>query len=127
LNLGVVGLGSRGGTLLGWVQRLAKDQNLAVTAVADLWERRRSAAAARVAGWQGRAPAECRTAGELFDRRDVDAVLIATADFQHCWHAAQAALAGKDVYVEKPFGCDFTQVARARELIRGTGRVVQFG
>src|SRR5690606_8077123 len=64
---------------------------------------------------------------ELCDRSDVDAVLIATADFQHCCHAALAVQAGKDVYVEKPFGCDFEQVKRARDVVRNSDRIFQIG
>src|SRR4029078_919256 len=105
INVGVLGLGSRGGTLIGWIHNVAASSNVRVTAVADLWERRRIAASQRIAGETGRAPAKSRTAAELFDRKDVDVVFIATPDFQHASQAAQAVLAGKDVYCEKPFGC----------------------
>src|SRR6478735_5503198 len=67
LNVGVLGLGSRGGTLIGWIHKLAASSNVRVTAVADLWERRRIAASQRIAGETGRAPTQCRTAAELFD------------------------------------------------------------
>src|SRR5690606_36162279 len=121
------GTGSRGGSLMGWTHKLSQSHNLQITAVCDLWEKRRHQAAVRVAEWNGKPPAVCRTISELCDRSDVDVVLIATADFQHCYHAALAVQAGKDVYVEKPFGCDFEQVKRARDLIRGSDRIVQIG
>lgn len=127
INVGIIGTGSRGGTLLNWIQRLASTHNLRVTAVCDLWPKRREQAAKRVETWSSRAPAVCRNLAELCGRSDVDAVLIATADFQHCSHAASAVAAGKDVYVEKPFGCDFGQVHRAYESIRAADRIVQFG
>ena len=44
----------------------------------------------------------CQDHHKLLDRRDIDAVIIATADFQRvlpCIHACQA---GKDIYAEKP-------------------------
>ena len=127
LRIGIVGVGSRGGWLMNWVNKLASTHNVAITAVGDLLERRRNQAADRVHEWCGKKPALCRTPNELFDRKDVDAVIIATADFQHCYHAAQAVLAGKDVYVEKPFGCDFDQVSRAHAVISKSDRVFQVG
>lgn len=127
LRLGLIGCGSRGGSLLAWALRLAPTQHVTVTAVCDLWEKRRHAAASRVSAAGMPTPAECRTPSELCDRTDVDAVLIATPDFQHPYLASMAALSGKDVYVEKPFGCDFVQVQRAKLLIAGTDRIVQMG
>ena len=43
-----------------------------------------------------------RNNDELYARKDVDAVLIATADFQHALHGVEAVKAGRDAYVEKP-------------------------
>ena len=127
LRLGIVGAGSRGGALMSWAHKLRDTHNVALVAVCDIWERRREQAAARLEQWNGRRPVVCRTIAELCDRADVDAVLIATADFQHCYHAALAVQAGKDVYVEKPFGCDFAQIRRAAEIIRQSDRIVQVG
>ena len=39
---------------------------------------------------------------ELLDRKDIDAVLIATGPNWHCTMASYAARAGKDMYCEKP-------------------------
>jgi predicted dehydrogenase len=127
INVGVLGLGSRGGTLIGWIHKLAASSNLRITAVADLWERRRVAASQRIAGETGKAPTQCRTAAELFDRKDVDVVLIATPDFQHAAQSAQAVMAGKDVYCEKPFGCHHDEVRQAFEIIRASDRVFCLG
>ncbi|MFO0944845.1 MAG: Gfo/Idh/MocA family oxidoreductase [Planctomycetota bacterium] len=127
VRLGVVGVGSRGGTLVQWLLRLQETHRVQIAAVCDLWERRREQAAEKIERSTGMRPAVCRTPAELFARNDVDGVLIATPDFQHCYLAAQAALAGKDVYVEKPFGCDFDQVRAAREILAKSDRIVQLG
>lgn len=127
IGVGVIGVGNRGGALLQWVDRLSGTHHVRVTAVCDLWERRREAAASKVLARSGRRPASCRVPAELLERPDVDAVIIATADFQHCYLAAEAVRAGKDVYVETPFGSDFAQVRRAYEEIAASGRVFQIG
>jgi myo-inositol 2-dehydrogenase / D-chiro-inositol 1-dehydrogenase len=40
---------------------------------------------------------------ELLARKDIDAVVISTPDHQHAEVALRAVLAGKDVYLQKPF------------------------
>jgi len=47
--------------------------------------------------------------------KNVDAVIIATADFQHAYHCMEAVRAGKDVYVEKPFANIYERCARGAE------------
>jgi len=37
----------------------------------------------------------------LLERKDIDAVVIASPDHWHALHAIDSAVAGKDVYVEK--------------------------
>ena len=127
LAVGIVGPGERGIRLMEWVQRLSQSQNVELTAVCDIWNRQRERAAARVHEWTGRKPLECRTLSEICDRSDVDVLVIATPDFQHAPQTRQAVEAGKDVYVEKPFGCDFEQIKQARDAVKKTERIVQQG
>ncbi len=63
----------------------------------------------------------------ILDRKDVDAVVIATPDHWHCLMMTDACSAGKDVYVEGPAAhslaeCDAMVAAQQRY-----GRVVQVG
>ena len=127
LSVGIVGPGGRGTTLMEWVHRLSKPEKVEMTAVCDIWNRRREAASARVREWGGRAPRACRTMAEICDLQDVDALIVATADFQHAPLTRQAVKAGKDVYVEKPFGCDFEQIELARDAVKESGQIVQMG
>ncbi len=63
----------------------------------------------------------------LLDRKDIDAVIVATPDH---WHAIQAIMAcesGKDVYVEKPLAIAVREGRRIVDAARRTNRVVQVG
>jgi predicted dehydrogenase len=110
-----------------WVSQLANTHNVEITAVCDIWNQARDAGAAQIEKLSGRSPRKCRTLTEICDLKDIDVLVIATADFQHPPHTRQAVEAGKDVYVEKPFGCDFQQIRLAREAVKATKRIVQVG
>ena len=45
---------------------------------------------------------QCAQQRQLYARKDIDAVIVATADFQHALHGVEAVQAGRDAYVEKP-------------------------
>jgi predicted dehydrogenase len=127
LSLGMVGPGGRGGALMAEAHKLEQSHNVQFTAVCDIWNQRREAAAKKVGDWNGQAPRQCRTLEEICNLPDVDVLLIATPDFAHAYHLAYAVRAGKDVYVEKPLGCDFAQLKNAYKAVKETGRVVQMG
>lgn len=127
IRLGMVGPGSRGRHLMNWAHGFEESENAKFVAVCDIWNQRRERAAATVKEWTGKEPWVCRTLADICALEDVDALIIATADFQHAPHLAFAVQAGKDVYVEKPLGCDFDQIKKARDAVRATGRVVQLG
>jgi len=64
---------------------------------------------------------------ELLDRKDIDAVVIATPDHWHAQVAVDAAKAGKDIYCEKPMALT---VAEGRAMVNATRkykRVFQTG
>jgi predicted dehydrogenase len=64
---------------------------------------------------------------ELLDRKDIDAVLIATGDRWHAPAAILAAEAGKDIYCEKPCGLTIRLCQQLANTIKRTGRVFQAG
>jgi predicted dehydrogenase len=126
ISLGHIGVGRRGTELAGIVARL-KAHNVEMTAVCDLWKVNREAAAARAAAAYGRAPRAFQYMEDLLALKDVDAVLVSTADFQHATHLKQVAEAGKDCYCEKPMANDLSEAKAAREAVQGRNLIVQVG
>jgi len=64
---------------------------------------------------------------EVFSRKDVDAVLIATPDHWHKQAAVDAMRAGKDVYLEKPMIHLYADGPEIIDTARSTNRVLQVG
>ena len=103
VRVGVVGCGDRmKGALLPAFLQHSKELNFEFVAVSDIWNRRRDEGSALLQKLTGNPIASVRNNDELYARKDVDAVLIATADFQHAQHGIEAVNAGRDAYVEKP-------------------------
>lgn len=63
----------------------------------------------------------------LLDRKDVDAVIVATPDHWHAIQTIMACDAGKDVYVEKPLSIVIREGRRMVEAARRNKCVVQVG
>ena len=64
---------------------------------------------------------------EILDRKDVDAVVIATPDHWHAIQAISACKAGKDVYIEKPLSMTIVEGRAMVDSARRNDRVVQVG
>jgi predicted dehydrogenase len=64
---------------------------------------------------------------QILDRKDIDAVTIATPDHWHALITLLACQAGKDVYCEKPLSRSVVEGRRMVEAARRFGRVVQMG
>ncbi len=63
----------------------------------------------------------------LLERKDIDAVSIATPDYWHALMTIWACQAGKDVYVEKPVSFTVVEGRRMVEAARKYKRIVQAG
>ncbi|HEX8983988.1 MAG TPA: Gfo/Idh/MocA family oxidoreductase [Bryobacteraceae bacterium] len=95
LTLGVIGYGNRGSYVSGL---FAKNENVKVAAICDIYPDKLEAAAAKYAG-----VAQYRDHKELL-ASGVDAVLIATPAFLHPEHFEAAVAARKHIFMEKPAG-----------------------
>ena len=64
---------------------------------------------------------------ELLERKDIDAVVIATPDHWHAMIAIDAAKAGKDIYCEKPMALTVAEGRAMVDATRKYDRVFQTG
>jgi len=136
VRVAFVGPGDRArDALIPAFMKLANEMNFEPVAVCDIWNRRRDEGADFVAkkaadknvALGGEQLAKARNTDELYGMKDIDAVIIATADFQHAQHCIQAVRAGKDVYVEKPFANIMSDAREALKTVSGSKQIVQVG
>jgi predicted dehydrogenase len=76
---------------------------------------------------QGKKPDAYSDYRQILDRKDIDAVMIATPDHWHTKIAVEAMLAGKDVYCEKPLTLTIDEGKLIEKMVKQTGRVFQVG
>ena len=128
VRVGIVGYSDRTrSSLIPAFLKHAGGMNMEIVAVSDIWSLRREEAEAQLESKIGRKPALARNNDELYERKDVDAVIVATADFQHALHAVEAVRAGRDAYVEKPLANTMEDARAVRAAVKETGKVVQIG
>ncbi len=120
IGIGLIGSGGRGRTLLG---HFGKVPGIEFRAVCDVYEPNLKAGVAAASP----TAAPYLDYRELLDRKEVDAVIIATPDHWHARMAIDAVEAGKDVYVEKPLCHKAEEGFLVVEAVRRTGRVLQVG
>jgi len=139
--MGFIGVGGQGGGhLLGgaWTYvagGYAGRKEVQVLAVCDVWRDRRENATRKVNAHyeetrgQGNFPL-CEAVTDfrrVLDRKDIDAVLIATPAHWHATMAALAAEAGKDIYCEKPTAVTIAESQAVHAAVRRHGRIFQAG
>jgi predicted dehydrogenase len=64
---------------------------------------------------------------EILQDRDIDAVIISTPDHWHARNAIDAALAGKDIYLQKPASLTIKEGRQMSDILKRTGRILQMG
>ena len=105
----------------------SKELNFDLVAVSDIWNRRRDEGVESVSKLVGHEVAKARNNEELYERKDVDAVMIATADFQHALHGVEAVRAGRDAYIEKPLANTMDDAQAILKAVEETKKIVQIG
>ncbi|GAA3572156.1 Gfo/Idh/MocA family oxidoreductase [Snuella lapsa] len=64
---------------------------------------------------------------EMLLNKDIDAVVISTPDHWHSQPAMEAALAGKDIYLQKPTSLTVREGQQLREAVKKSGAILQVG
>lgn len=124
INIGIIGIGGRGSSLLRWVRG---KEEAKIVAVCDVYVKRRKAAAVQ-AGLDPENEKDCvADYKDVINREDIDAVIIATPDHWHARISMDAMKAGKDVYCEKPMTKTVEEANQVWETMEETKRVMQIG
>jgi predicted dehydrogenase len=128
VRVGIVGFSDRfKATLLPSFYTHHKELNFDIVALSDLWSYRRDLGTAQLKQQMGHDIKACRNNDELYATKDLDAVIISTADFQHALHTIEAVKAGCDAYVEKPFAETMADAKAAFKAVKETNKIVQIG
>jgi predicted dehydrogenase len=120
IRLGFIGVANRGGQLL---TAFLEHADAEVVALCDVHRPTLEKARQRLEG----KPDTYEDFRKLIERKDLDAVVIATPDHWHAIQTVNACDAGKDVYVEKPLSITVYEGRRMVEAARRNRRVVQVG
>jgi predicted dehydrogenase len=128
VRVGVVGFSDRfRSSLLPAFLPASKELNFEIVAVSDIWDTRREAGKSHIEKLTGKPVDAVHNNDELYERKDIDAVIIATADFQHAQHGVEAVKSGRDAYVEKPLAHNMQDAREIRQAVHDSGRIVQIG
>ena len=95
-----------------------------IVAVSDVYGPHCDAVKARPNGLAATTHVDYR---EILDKKDIDAVIIATPDHWHVRVATDAIAAGKDVYLEKPVTHTIEEGAPLIRTVRSSKQILQCG
>jgi hypothetical protein len=125
ITLGGLGIGNRGTTDL---RAFLEQSDVRFLAICDVRNDRREIVKSMADTRYGNS--DCKMYSEqdeLFARKDIDALLIATGDRWHTPLSILAAKAGKDVYCEKPCSMTIAESRALADTYQRLGRIYQAG
>lgn len=126
--IGHIGVGGQGMAHVRQIKTHSGENNIAQVAVCDVWKKRiegskafieKDNAGAKVEGYD-----DYR---KVLDRKDIDAVVVATVDHWHTKISVDALNSGKHVYVEKPMTRYLEEAFEIYDTVKKTGRKLQVG
>lgn len=129
INLGYIGVGKQSH---GLVRSIGKCKGTVVVAASDVYGAKLDLfveAARQVNEQAGLTPKidKYKYYRELLERKDIDAVVIASPDHWHAQMAVDSAKAGKDIYCEKPLALTVAEGRAMVKAARKYDRVFQTG
>ncbi len=121
LHVGVIGAGGNANGHMRALKRLAGPDNVEITAVCDIYDPRREAAAEFTGG------EPYRDYRQLLERPELDYVTISVPEHWHAPITLDAADQGLHVYVEKPLTYSIAEGLEVVRKVRRTGITLQCG
>ena len=119
VRVGMIGVGNRGQDLL---QEVVAVRGVQLVAIADIYSRRRDEARKLAPGIE-----TFDDHRRLLDRKDIEAVIVASPLHSHARHFLDALSAGKDLYAEKTMTWSIPEAEQCLAAATDSGRVVQIG
>jgi predicted dehydrogenase len=127
IQLAQLGCGGRSSGHVHMVELASKQTPVETIACCDIWSLAAQARAAQAKAAFNLEPKVYKYSEEMLANKDIDAVMIATGDFQHAKLCAEVVKAGKDCYVEKPFANVLSEAIETRNIVKASKQMVQVG
>ncbi|GAB3260513.1 Gfo/Idh/MocA family oxidoreductase [Larkinella harenae] len=125
LRIAHIGLGGMGNNHMGWFAKLPEVE---IAALCDLDQNHLNSSLKRLSELNPNAKAQgYDDFRRVLDRKDIDAITVATPDHWHAQIAMLAFQAGKDVYGEKPLSFDVREGQKMLKSLNRHKRVFQLG
>ena len=115
------------------IQEKGKDNNTVVAAGCDVYSQRRLWMQGKAEQYSRKMPEPLKEADvytdyrKIMERKDIDAVLIATHDPNHMPISIAAMETGKHVYCEKPMTRYLDEAFKIHDVVKKTGRIFTVG
>jgi hypothetical protein len=122
--VGFVGTGGQGMAHVRSQKAHAAENNIVPAAVCDLYTKHLANAKTTLGLKDADAYSDHR---KLLERKDIDAITIATVDNWHAQVAVDALQAGKHVYGEKPMARYLGEGFEMYDMVKQSGKVFQIG
>ena len=129
--IGYIGIGGKpsncpgmGAGHVNMQKKATSEMNIAQAAVCDLWQVRNDLAKETIGNSEVATYKDYR---KVLDRKDIDAVLVATHDVWHARISIEAMESGKHVYCEKPMTRYLGEAFEVADAVKRTGKVFQVG
>ncbi|MHB1023937.1 MAG: Gfo/Idh/MocA family protein [Acidobacteriaceae bacterium] len=120
VRIGVIGPGSRGKEL---IRQMLRVPGVDITAVCDVYEPRFT----QVNELVGKTIPGYKDHRELLERKDIDAIVIASPPLFHAQHVIDSIKSGRPVYGEKTMGFSPQDCYDIVETVTKTGQIYQVG